>query len=61
MKASGDFNNDLRADYVAVDSNYNTLVFIYSTSSNLYELTYNITAFQGCNPIAYYLCTFHIT
>ena len=57
IRAYGDFNNDLRADYVAFDANFNTLVFIYSTSSNLYELSQNISAYQGCNPISYYLCT----
>jgi hypothetical protein len=39
IKAYGDFNNDLRADYVSVDSNNNTLIFIYSTGSNIYEFT----------------------
>ena len=41
LKAYGDFNNDLRADYVSVDSNGNTLIFLYSTSSGNYEQTAN--------------------
>lgn len=56
IRAYGDFNNDLRADYVSIDGNNNTLVFIYSTTTNQYNLVSNISAFQGCNPLNYYLC-----
>lgn len=32
IRAYGDFNNDLRADYVSIDSNTNnTLIFLYNT------------------------------
>ncbi len=57
IKAYGDLNNDLRSDYVAVDNYSNTLIFIYSTSNNVYELKYNYTIFENCLPINYYLCT----
>lgn len=57
IKAYGDLNNDLRADYVSVDNYNNTVIFIYSTASNLYELRYNYSLFENCNPINYFLCT----
>jgi hypothetical protein len=57
IKAYGDFNSDLRSDYVSVDNNFNTIIFIYSQSSKVYELTYTLTPFQGCNPINYFLRT----
>jgi hypothetical protein len=57
VKAYGDLNNDLRSDYVSVDNYNNTIIFIYSTSTNLYELKNNYTIFENCFPINYYLCT----
>lgn len=55
IKAYGDFNSDLRSDYVAMDSNNNTLIFIFN-SENVYQLAYNFPIYQNCNPINYYLC-----
>jgi len=55
IKAYGDFNSDLRSDYVAMDSSNNTLIFIFS-SDNVYQLAYNFSIYQNCNPINYYLC-----
>lgn len=57
IKAYGDLNNDLRADYVSVDNYNNTVIFIYSASTNLYKPTYNYPLFENCNPINYFLCT----
>lgn len=57
LKAYGDFNNDLRADYVSVDSNGNTLIFLYSTASGNYEQTANsLPPYENCIPVNYYLC-----
>lgn len=57
LKAYGDFNNDLRADYVSVDSNGNTLIFLYNTASGNYEQTANsLPPIENCIPANYYLC-----
>lgn len=55
----GDFNNDLYADYVAVDENNSLLFFYYQNqgdSKGLYILNNTIAVYSGCNPESLYLC-----
>lgn len=57
IRSLGDFNNDLRTDYLATDADDNTLVYLYNTSNGQYELKQKLSPFQGCLPINYYLCS----
>jgi len=38
IRSYGDFNNDLRTDYVAIDNSGNILVYIYSINEGQYIL-----------------------
>lgn len=60
----GDFDNDLYADYVALDSKNNLLIFSYQNQGDtkgLYLFNSSIAVYQGCNPLNVYLCTFNLT
>ena len=61
----GDFNNDLRTDYAALDpATSNLLVYYYSNSprDGEYVLTNNSVILanttNGCTPLNLYLCTY---
>ncbi len=57
----GDFNNDLHADYVALNTNSNDLlIFFYSTDQDFngqYIIQSTQTIVQGCKPVSTYMCT----
>lgn len=60
IRAYGDFNNDLRTDYVAIGNNNYTTVFIFNTKSFIFEETNSFPPVQGCIPLNYYLCNYSL-
>lgn len=57
IRAYGDFNNDLRTDYVAIDNQNRTVVYLFNTDTYIFEQNTPVyPPVQGCNPLNYYLC-----
>jgi hypothetical protein len=56
IRSYGDFNNDLRTDYLAIDNSGNILLYIYSINDGQYIPQLPISIYKGCSPINFYLC-----